>query len=201
MKHSIKYIFYALLSILWASIGINSISAQEKDDFFTIKNSNAIRDSLNLIKFVNPNEAERFAFEILEKYPDKKPNRVQASTYAALGQIYHIKGLTGPTIEYFDQSERLFNEAMGSVPPWILLRACRHMCRAEPPRRPHACASCMQPEPRTSGAGAGRAGALTLSLGARCFPSRRSCSIGGPQPSTAASPNGGPTPRPAGLER
>ena len=65
---------------------------------------------------------------------------------------------------------------------------------------PHACASCMQSEPRTSGAGAGRAGALTLSLGARCFPSRRSCSIGGPQPSTAASPNGGPTPRPAGLE-
>ena len=119
MKHSIKYIFYALLSILWASIGINSISAQEKDDFFTIKNSNAIRDSLNLIKFVNPNEAERFAFEILEKYPDKKPNRVRASTYAALGQIYHIKGLTGPTIEYFDQSERLFKEAMGSVPPWL----------------------------------------------------------------------------------
>ena len=101
MKHSIKYISYAFLSILWASIGINSISAQEKDDFFTIKNSNAIRDSLNLIKFVNPNEAERFAFEILEKYPDKKPNRVQASTYAALGQIYHIKGLTGPTLEYF----------------------------------------------------------------------------------------------------
>ena len=92
-------------------------------------------------------------------------------------------------------------QGMGSVPPWILLRACRHMCRAEPPRRPHACASCMQSEPRTSGAGAGRAGALTLSLGARCFPSRRSCSIGGPQPSTAASPNGGPTPRPAGLER
>ena len=119
MKHSIKYIFYALLSILWVSIGINAISAQEKDDFFTIKNSNAIRDSLNLIKFVNPNEAERFAFEILEKYPDKKPNRVQASTYAALGQIYHIKGLTGPTIEYFDQSERLFKEAMGSVPPWL----------------------------------------------------------------------------------
>ena len=119
MKHSIKYIFYAFLSILWASIGINSISAQEKDDFFTVKNSNAIRDSLNLIKFVNPNEAERFAFEILEKYPDKKPNRVRASTYAALGQIYHIKGLTGPTIEYFDQSERLFKEAMGSVPPWL----------------------------------------------------------------------------------
>ena len=119
MKHSIKYIFYAFLSILWASIGINSISAQEKDDFFTVENSNAIRDSLNLIKFVNPNEAERFAFEILEKYPDKKPNRVRASTYAALGQIYHIKGLTGPTIEYFDQSERLFKEAMGSVPPWL----------------------------------------------------------------------------------
>jgi hypothetical protein len=41
---------------------------------------------------------------------------------------------------------------------------------------------------------------LTLSLGARCLPSRRSCSIGGPQPSTTASPNGEPTPSAAGLK-
>ena len=101
MKHSIKYIFYGFFSNSIYCIGINVDFAQEKDDFFSIENSNAIRDSLNLIKFVNPNEAERFAFEILEKYPDKKPNRVRASTYAALGQIYHIKGLTGPTIRIF----------------------------------------------------------------------------------------------------
>ena len=119
MKQAPTHNFYGFFVILYISIGIGTPFAQEKDDFFSIKNSNAIRDSLNLIKFVNPNEAERFAFEILEKYPDKKPNRVRASTYAALGQIYHIKGLTGPTLEYFDQSERLFEQAMGSVPPWL----------------------------------------------------------------------------------
>ena len=110
---------FFLFAFLGSVIGGDILVSQERSEFFSIKNSDAIRDSLNLIKFVNPNEAERFAFEILEKYPDKKPNRVRASTYAALGQIYQIKGLTGPTLEYFGESERLFDEAMGSVPPWL----------------------------------------------------------------------------------
>ena len=96
-----------------------SLSVSQNDNFFTEKNSDAIRDSINLIKFVNPNEAEKFAFEILEKYPKKKPNRLYAATLAALGQIYHIKGLTGPTLDYFSESEEMFKEVLGSVPPWL----------------------------------------------------------------------------------
>ena len=90
-----------------------------QDSFFNENNQDAIRDSINSLKFVNPNQAEKFAFEILEKYPIKKSNRVRAATLAALGQIYHIKGLTGPAVDYFEQSEKMFTEVLGSIPPWI----------------------------------------------------------------------------------
>ena len=101
------------------AISLNSLAYSQKLNFFTLENSDAIRDSINAIKFVNPIEAEKFAFEILEKYPDKKPNRVRAATFAALGHIYHIKGLTGPTLDYFAQSEQMFTEVLGSVPRWL----------------------------------------------------------------------------------
>ena len=70
---------------LIAIVVYTSLSVSQNDNFFVEKNSDAIRDSINLIKFVNPNEAEKFAFEILEKYPAKKPNRLYAATLAALG--------------------------------------------------------------------------------------------------------------------
>ena len=112
--------FIKKLSFNLIAIGVHiSLSLSQNDNFFTEKNSDAIRDSINLIKFVNPNEAEKFAFEILEKYPEKKPNRLYAATLAALGQIYHIKGLTGPTLDYFSESEEMFKEVLGSVPPWL----------------------------------------------------------------------------------
>ena len=59
---------FFLFAFLGSVIGGDILVSQERSEFFSIKNSDAIRDSLNLIKFVNPNEAERFAFEILEKY-------------------------------------------------------------------------------------------------------------------------------------
>jgi len=96
-----------------------SYSSGQSTDYFSKKNSQVIRDSLNMIKFVNPNQAVRFAFEILEKYPEKTPNRVQGAAYAALGQIYHIKGLTGPTLEYLDLAENIFFDVVGQVPPWL----------------------------------------------------------------------------------
>ena len=112
--------FIKKLSFNLIAIGVHiSLSVSQNDNFITEKNSDAIRDSINLIKFVNPNEAEKFAFEILEKYPEKKPNRLYAATLAALGQIYHIKGLTGPTLDYFAESEEMFKEVLGSVPPWL----------------------------------------------------------------------------------
>ena len=113
-----KFIKGLSLNLIAIGVGI-SVSASQNDNYFTVENRDAIRDSINLIKFVNPNEAEKFAFEILEKYPVKKPNRLRAATFAALGQIYHIKGLTGPTLDYFSQAEEMFNEVLGSVPPWL----------------------------------------------------------------------------------
>ena len=118
MTHKNQFIKSAFFNFL--AIGIfNSLSLSQVDSYFTEQNGQAIRDSINLLKFVNPNEAEKFAFEILEKYPNKKANRVRAATFAALGQIYHIKGLTGPTLEYFEKSEKMFTEILGSVPPWL----------------------------------------------------------------------------------
>ena len=118
MTHSNQFIKSAFFNFL--AIGIfNSLSLSQVDNYFAEQNGQAIRDSINLLKFVNPNEAEKFAFEILEKYPIKKASRVRAATFAALGQIYHIKGLTGPTLEYFEKSEKMFTEILGSVPPWL----------------------------------------------------------------------------------
>ena len=118
MTHKNQFIKSAFFNFL--AIGIfNSLSLSQVDNYFAEQNGQAIRDSINLLKFVNPNEAEKFAFEILEKYPNKKANRVRAATFAALGQIYHIKGLTGPTLEYFEKSEKMFTEILGSVPPWL----------------------------------------------------------------------------------
>ena len=118
MTHKNQFIKNAFFNFL--AIGIfNSLSLSQVDSYFAEQNGQAIRDSINLLKFVNPNEAEKFAFEILEKYPNKKANRVRAATFAALGQIYHIKGLTGPTLEYFEKSEKMFTKILGSVPPWL----------------------------------------------------------------------------------
>ena len=115
-----KYSIYTKIALyLFIAVSTSSSSFSQSNNFFAIENSDAIRDSINAIKFVNPNKAEKFAFEILEKYPDKKPNRVRAATFAALGQIYHIKGLTGPTLDYFSQAEEMFTEVLGSVPPWL----------------------------------------------------------------------------------
>jgi len=114
-----RTIFYKIALSYVIAIPLNSLAYSQKPNFFTVENSDAIRDSINAIKFVNPIEAEKFAFEILEKYPDKKPNRVRAATFAALGHIYHIKGLTGPTLDYFAQSEQMFTEVLGSVPRWL----------------------------------------------------------------------------------
>ena len=91
------------------------------NDYFVKKNSQAIRDSLNAIKFVNPNDAVEFSFQILENYSEKRPNRVFGSVYAALGQIYHIKGLPRQSIDYLRLAEEEFIAAIDYVPPWQII--------------------------------------------------------------------------------
>lgn len=89
------------------------------EEYFSTKNSQMIRDSLNSIKFVNPNTAIQFSFSILENYPEKRPNRVIGSAYAALGQIYHIKGLSRQSLEYLSRAEKEFYSHLQYIPPWL----------------------------------------------------------------------------------
>jgi tetratricopeptide (TPR) repeat protein len=97
---------------------ITTISAQNQN-YFIIDNSQAIRDSLNRIKYVNPNTAVEFSFEILEKYTENRPNRVIGAVYAVLAQIYHLKGLPTQTIDYLNNAEQEFENLFGFVPPWF----------------------------------------------------------------------------------
>jgi len=97
---------------------ITAISAQNYN-YFNKDNSQAIRDSLNRIKYVNPNTAVEFSFEILEKYTEDRPNRVIGSVYAVLAQIYHLKGLPTQTIDYLNDAEQEFESLLGFVPPWF----------------------------------------------------------------------------------
>lgn len=110
----IKYSFIVLTIIFGKQLSGN-------DDYFVLKNSQVIRDSLNAIKFVNPNDAVEFSFQILENYSEKRPNRVVGSVYAALGQIYHIKGLSRQSIDYLRLSEEEFISAIDYVPPWQII--------------------------------------------------------------------------------
>ena len=109
-----KYSFIILTTIFTNQLLANN-------DYFVQKNSQAIRDSLNAIKFVNPNDAVEFSFQILENYSEKRPNRVFGSVYAALGQIYHIKGLPRQSIDYLRLAEEEFIAAIDYVPPWQII--------------------------------------------------------------------------------
>ena len=109
-----KYSFIILTTIFTRQL-------LDNNDYFVKKNSQAIRDSLNAIKFVNPNDAVKFSFQILENYSEKRPNRVIGSVYAALGQIYHIKGLPRQSIDYLRLAEEEFIAAIDYVPPWQII--------------------------------------------------------------------------------
>jgi len=109
---------YYMKNLFIAMLLIYSL-ALAKEDFYSIKNSQMIRDSLNSIKFVNPNTAIELSFSILENYSEKRPNRVIGSAYAALGQIYHIKGLSRQSLEYLSIAEKEFYDHLQYIPPWL----------------------------------------------------------------------------------
>lgn len=87
--------------------------------YFSEKNSQTIRDSINNIKYVNPVEAIQFIFEVLEKYPQDRPNKVFGAAYSSLGQIYHIKGLDNQALDYLSQAEEEFENLLGIPSPWL----------------------------------------------------------------------------------
>jgi tetratricopeptide (TPR) repeat protein len=87
--------------------------------YFSEQNSQTIRDSINNIKYVNPREAIQFIFEVLEKYPEDRPNKVFGAAYSSLGQIYHIKGLDSEALDYLSQAEEEFENLFGNPAPWL----------------------------------------------------------------------------------
>jgi DNA-binding NarL/FixJ family response regulator len=87
--------------------------------YFSKQNKQAILDSIENIKYVNPHQAIQFIFEVIEKYPEDRPNKVVGSAYTSLGQIYHIKGLDNQALDYLSQAEEEFENLTGAPPPWL----------------------------------------------------------------------------------
>ena len=88
--------------------------------YFSEQNSQTIRDSINNIKYVNPRKAIQFIFEVLEKYPQDRPNKVFGAAYSSLGQIYHVKGLDHQALDYLNQAEDEYEDLQGQRrTPWL----------------------------------------------------------------------------------
>ena len=79
-------------------------------------------DSLRVMKFSYPRESIQFAYDILEFYPERRPNRTIASVFSILGEISMNKSLPLQALEYFIEAEREFDE-IGRLKgfPWLMV--------------------------------------------------------------------------------
>ena len=68
-NHTIIFIFVLLSKLVGQSTS-----------FFIEENGKAIRDSVEMLKYVNPDKTIKFIYEILEKYPEKRPNQTFLSS-------------------------------------------------------------------------------------------------------------------------
>ena len=94
---------YKLLFTLFLLLRI--IDAQE-NQYFTPKNKDIIIDSLNKIKYSNPELALRFAFQTLEKYPIHTNDKTVLDIYNTIGEIFLKKGNTIQALEYLIEADR-----------------------------------------------------------------------------------------------
>jgi tetratricopeptide (TPR) repeat protein/DNA-binding CsgD family transcriptional regulator len=86
--------------------------------YFSEKNSQAIRDSINSIKYVNPDKTIEFIFEVLENYSEKRPNLTISSAYMVLSELYQFKGLPDQTVEYLNLAQQEYEKLFKEIPPW-----------------------------------------------------------------------------------
>ena len=79
-------------------------------------------DSLRVMKFSYPRESIQFAYDILEFYPERRPNQTIASVFSILGEIFMNKSLSVQALEYFMEAEREFDE-IGRLKgfPWLMV--------------------------------------------------------------------------------
>lgn len=91
--------------------------------------SKVVLDTINSIKYSNPNKAISLSFEALEFYLNKGPSTVSTSIYNILGEVYLKKDLPVLALSYFTdailefeltpKSQRLDQNV--NMPPWILI--------------------------------------------------------------------------------
>ena len=90
----------------------------QSTSFFIEENGKAIRDSVEMLKYVNPDKTIKFIYEILEKYPEKRPNQTFAVAYTVLSELYQFKGLPNQSIGYLDLAQEEYEKLYEEIPPW-----------------------------------------------------------------------------------
>ncbi len=112
------YLFFKFF--LLATFFIYNESTSQVDEFFVNKNSSVIIDSLQSIKYTNPELALRFAYQILERFPFNKNDKTISSVYNIIGEIFVKKGRTMQALEYFIEADRE-RKRFGGGGYWILM--------------------------------------------------------------------------------
>ena len=80
----LRFTFKLLLTFF---LFIRIIVSQE-NQYFVPENKGVIIDSLNKIKYSNPELALRFAFKTLEKYPINTDDKTVLGIYNTIGEIF-----------------------------------------------------------------------------------------------------------------
>ena len=97
-------------------------------DYYNV-DSKVVLDTINSIKYSNPNKAISLSFEALEYYMDKGPSPVTISIYNILGEVYSKKNLPVLALSYFTDAVLEFEltpltkrkDQFVEKPPWILI--------------------------------------------------------------------------------
>ena len=120
-------IILLLISILISNLSFNA----QRNLFFDYYkvDSKEVLDTLNSIKYSDPNKAITMSFEALEFYLNKGPSPVSTSIYNVLGEVYLKKDLPVLALSYFTDAILEFElmpetqriDKHVSAPPWILI--------------------------------------------------------------------------------
>ena len=116
MTTHIRYFFIIILTLS----GLNRADPDQNQ--IAGSDGEKLVDSLQVMKFSYPRESIQFAYEILEFYPERRPNRTIASVFSILGEIFMHKSLPVQALEYFMEAEREFDE-IGRLKgfPWLMV--------------------------------------------------------------------------------
>ena len=92
-------IILLLISILISNLSFNA----QRNLFFDYYkvDSKEVLDTLNSIKYSDPNKAITMSFEALEFYLNKGPSPASTSIYNVLGEVYLKKDLPVLALSYF----------------------------------------------------------------------------------------------------